>query len=78
MRYYAVFYISTESGYRNPCGDRSLIIIDGRLKFFRVMNIARETCSERGFDCFSIQRAGSLRDVNTDDNPLINLYKAAS
>ena len=77
MRYYSIFYNRTGDTYRKPCGDRSVIIIDGRLKFFRVMNIASEECAKRGFDCFTIQRAESLRNVDMSDNPLQNLYRAA-
>ncbi|GAF71634.1 unnamed protein product, partial [marine sediment metagenome] len=30
MHYYSVFYNRQNGTYRNPCGDRSIIIIDGR------------------------------------------------
>ena len=82
MRYYAVFYRKTPTGqfdnytYTKPLGDRSIIRIDGRLRFFKAMTIARETCRERHFDAFSLQRAENLWSVNLDDNPPINLYGA--
>lgn len=86
MKWYAVFYKrvpaqserieSDQITYRHPCGDRSLIRIDGRLRHFKAVTIARDTCKQRGFDCFSLQWVDSLRDVNLDDNPLINIYAA--
>ena len=75
MRNYIVYFNRDGNSYRNPCGDRSKLIVDGRLNFFRVMNIAQDTGKQRGFDCFAIYRADSFRDVPVDDNPLVNLYR---
>jgi hypothetical protein len=76
MRYYAIFYTCKNGSYIHPLGDRSLIIIDGRLSEDNALNVARETANNRGFYAFSLQQGDSLRYINMDNNPLVNLYPA--
>ena len=42
------------------CGDRGVIIVDGRLNPERIMRIAREECKKRGFVGLRIFRGESF------------------
>jgi len=60
MKTYAIFY--NKSGY-SPCGDRSIIQIDGRLSSFNIDDIALTEQLKRGFDKYSLFHVNNLRDI---------------
>lgn len=70
MKYYALFYQmrARKDGsayYHNPCGDRSIIQLDGRWSVDRMMYVAREEAKKRGFVAFDIQRGDNLLNLFT-------------
>jgi hypothetical protein len=60
MKTYALFY--DEYG-RNPCGDRSIIQIDGRLNHVNACALAYTECKNRGFHVFHVVKANSILDI---------------
>lgn len=42
------------------CGDRSVLILDGRLSLARQAMVAREACKARGYNGFSLHAGESL------------------
>lgn len=63
MTTYCFFY--DKAGYR-PCGDRSVITIDGRLSSQNVHNVAYHECKARGFTEYRVVRAQNLRDIGEE------------
>lgn len=68
MKYWAIFYEyrTCEDGshfWWEPCGDRKLIQIDGRLSVMNMDRIARDECKHRGFDGYQIHRGTSLLNL---------------
>ena len=64
MKYYVEFLKTIADGnYWKPCGDRGVMIIDGRLSPENAHAIASAEVVERGFDDYLITKAESLRDI---------------
>ena len=64
MKYYVEFLETTADGnYWKPCGDRGVMIIDGRLSQENAHAIASAEVVKRGFVDYSITKADSLRDI---------------
>lgn len=63
MKTYAIFYDA--NGYW-PCGDRSIIEIDGRLRHDNKVMIALVECEKRGFEKFRLVRAARVLDIPTE------------
>ena len=62
---YAQFYHYDLSGdLVEACGDRSVVIIDARLKSRTIGEIAEEECKKRGYDAWAIFRGESF--TNSD------------
>jgi hypothetical protein len=45
------------------CGDRSIIIMDGRVNLMTTIITARVECKKRGYIGFSIYRGESIREM---------------
>jgi hypothetical protein len=64
MKYYVEFVeINSRGNYWKPCGDRGVMIIDGRLSPENAHAIASAEAVKRGFVDYSITKADSLRDI---------------
>ena len=64
MKYYVEFLKTIADGnYWKPCGDRSVMIIDGRLSPENAHAIASAEVVKRGLDDYLITKAESLRDI---------------
>ena len=67
MKYFAQFYVVQGTTphqvfYTEPCGDRQMIQLDGRLKHGRMREIAAQECSKRGYAGFRLFKADNLLD----------------
>lgn len=60
MKYWAQFYNLTNGSYVEPCGDRQLIFLDGRLSRNNMEAIASETCKKRGYNGWRMARGRNL------------------
>ena len=60
MKYYALFY---DANGHNPCGDRSIIQIDGRLTRYNALAIAHEEMTKRKFKSLRLVRANAIRHI---------------
>ena len=68
MKYYVEFLETIADGnYWKPCGDRGIMIIDGRLSPENAHAIASEEMAKRGFDDYWITKADSLRHIQKMD-----------
>jgi hypothetical protein len=64
MRYYVEFLeVISDGNYWKPCGDRGIMIIDGRMSPVNAHAMAKEEMVKRGFDDYWITKADSLRGV---------------
>jgi len=64
MKHYIEFLeINSRGNLWKPCGDRGVMIIDGRLSQENAHAIASEEMLKRGFVDYSITKADSLRDI---------------
>lgn len=64
MRTYAIFsYSNLDGTFTEGCGDRSVILLDGRLSRENQKHIAAVECGRRGFDGYQIFRGRSLLDI---------------
>jgi len=70
MKIFAEFYNSTPYGLRPACGDRSVIILDGRLKPKSLFAISAFECERRGYAGYQIMRGESF----TRARPISSLY----
>ena len=71
--YYAQFYRRDLSGaLAEGVGDRSVVIIDGRLTSQKIFGIAREECNRRGFTHYRIFKGDSF----TRSGAISQMYNA--
>ena len=70
---YAEFYNSTPSGLQPACGDRSVIILDGRHSPSTNGQIAAAECLKRGYAGWRIFRGDSF----TRSTPISQLWPIA-
>ena len=68
MKTYAIFY--NANGY-SPCGDRSIVQIDGRLSRYNKRAIAMAEKDKRGFHSVRLFNVENLRDI--PDNQFTHL-----
>lgn len=52
--YFAEFYNRTESGFAEACGDRSVLILDGRESARRHHSHAKEWGGKHGFGAYKL------------------------
>lgn len=57
---FAEFYNSTPSGFQPACGDRSVIILDGRWSKISQGAIAATECHKRGYAAWRIFKGESF------------------
>ncbi len=61
MRHFAVFFHRNTDGlYIEPCGDRRIVRLDGRLSLTTMKIVAEKIGYERGFDGYRIERGNNL------------------
>jgi hypothetical protein len=60
MKYWAQFYELRSGSYVEPCGDRQLVFLDGRLSRANMEAIAAEQCLKRKYDGWRIARGNHL------------------
>lgn len=72
MKTYADFFeIGEVSGKLvSACGDRAIIQIDSRLSHTKKMEIARETCKQRGYKGYQLLKGSSL----LRSEPITDIY----
>ena len=77
---YAEFYNRTPTGFQAACGDRSVIILDGRISKPVQGAIAAEECRKRGYAAWRIFKGKSFTRSAAisqlwpviDENPVSN------
>ena len=61
MKYHAEFFAFNLAGELSPAiGDRSVVILDGRITSQRMEDIAATECKKRGYVAYRINRGGSF------------------
>jgi len=60
MKHWAQFYELRNGSYVEPCGDRQLVFIDGRLSRANMEAIAASECDKRKYDGWRLARGNSL------------------
>lgn len=54
--HFAEFYHMRDGSYVEGIGDRSVIILDGRMSLYNKKFVALQECRKRGYDGFRIAR----------------------
>ena len=63
MKYYGIMYHLRDGAYVEGCGDRSVVVLDGRYNLFRQMGEANEWARRYGFDGYRVARGSSLLNL---------------
>lgn len=56
MQTFAEFYHMRNGSYVEGVGDRSVIILDGRMSFYNQKFLALQECRKRGYDGYRIAK----------------------
>jgi hypothetical protein len=62
MRYWAEFYHMRNGSYIPAVGDRSVVILDGRMSDENKKSIAADECRKRGYDGWRLARGRRLSE----------------
>jgi hypothetical protein len=57
---YVQFFNRRGLDYAEACGDRSVIILDGRSRHATHLQVGAAECRKRGYDAFQVYRGASL------------------
>lgn len=57
---YIQFFYRRGSDYAEACGDRSVVILDGREKSASHLKVGAAECRKRGFDAFQVYKGASF------------------
>ena len=57
---YVQFFHRRGPDYVEACGDRSVIILDGRSKLGTHLQVGAAECRKRGFDAFQVYKGASF------------------
>ena len=60
---YVQFFQRRGYDYAEACGDRSVVILDGRSKLGTHLQVGAAECRKRGFDAFQVYRGGVVYKV---------------
>jgi hypothetical protein len=60
MKHYAIFYQLRDGRYVEPCGDRKIVRLDGRLSYANMKALAHDVGKQRGFDAYTVERGQRL------------------
>ena len=58
--HYAQFYNQTPKGLLEACGDRAVIILDGRESQWKQEHTAKQECAKRGYVAFRLYKGESF------------------
>ena len=67
MKHWAQFYERRGTDFVEPCGDRSIIQIDARLRRDDMRSIATHECAKRKYDGYRLMRGDSLLRLTAID-----------
>lgn len=73
IRTYAQFYGFAVNSDKliEACGDRSVIILDGRTRRVDMMRVAKEECTKRKYEAFQLRRGEFRASGDTELSPII-------
>lgn len=57
---YVQFFNRRGFDYAEACGDRSIVILDGRSRLATHLQVGAAECRKRGYDAFQVYRGASL------------------